>query len=183
MHESRNDLRLANDSSWADPWCILSTMKIVAIDASNISHEDDSYELSLIGEAIKLHDEVFSLKEKSRYNDKNEWVKRIQNGGYFVACVDGQKMKGFAICDVTPEGEFKIWLAGVDKSERGKGIWLQIYQEIIFHAKEESYESILLNTFPEKFPEMFSFLQKINAEIYKKEEVGGFNKVYARIKV
>lgn len=142
-----------------------------------------STDLRFVDSAILLHDKVFGEKEQSLYNNKGEWLKRINNGGYFVVVNEGESTKGFTVCDLTDEGDFKIWLAGVDPEARGKGIWSKMYTDVVAYAKEKGYKYILLNTFPKKFPMMFSFLQKVNAEIYKKEQVGSFDKVYARIKI
>ena len=142
-----------------------------------------SSDLRFVGDAIKLHDKVFNETEQSLYNNKDEWLKRINSGGYFVVVNESENTKGFTVCNVTTEGDFKIWLAGVDLEARGKGVWSTMYSDVVTHAKEQGYEHILLNTFPKKFPTMFSFLQKMNAEIYKEEQVGGVDKVYARIKI
>lgn len=142
-----------------------------------------SNDLRYMRDAIKLHDKVFNEAGHSLYNDENEWLKRIQNGGYFVAANNGETIKGFTVCDVTDEGDFKIWLTGVDPEARGEGVWSKMYEEVVTHAKAKGYKYILLNTFPKKFPAMFSFLQKVNAEIYKEEHVGDFDKVYAKIKI
>jgi ribosomal protein S18 acetylase RimI-like enzyme len=142
-----------------------------------------STDLRFVDRAIELHDKVFNEKEQSLYNNKDEWLKRINNGGYFVVFNEGESVKGFTVCDVTSDGGFKIWLAGVDPEARGKGLWSKMYDEVVTYAKGKGYKYILLNTFPKKFPMMFSFLQKMNAEIYKEEQVNGFDKVYARIKI
>ena len=142
-----------------------------------------SSDLGFVGDAIKLHDKVFNETEQSLYNNQDEWLKRINNGGYFVVVNEAENTKGFTVCDITAEGDFKIWLAGVDPESRGKGVWSKMYSDVVAHAKEKGYEYILLNTFPKKFSIMFSFLQKMNAEVYKEEQVGGFDKVYARIKI
>jgi len=144
---------------------------------------ETSNDLRFLESAIELHDKVFNETKQSFYNNKDEWLKRITNGGYFVVVNDGEYTKGFTVCDVTSEGGFKIWLAGVDAEARGKGVWSKMYDDVVMHAREKGYKYILLNTFPKKFPMMFSFLQKMNAEIYKKEQVDGFDKVYARIKI
>jgi ribosomal protein S18 acetylase RimI-like enzyme len=142
-----------------------------------------SSDLKFVEGAIQLHDKVFNEIEQSLYNNKDEWLKRINNGGYFVVVNEGDSTKGFVVCDVTNEGDFKIWLAGVDPEARGQGVWSKMYDDVVSHAKENGCEYILLNTFPQKFPAMFSFLEKMNAEIYKEEQVGGFDKVYAKIKI
>ena len=142
-----------------------------------------SNDLQFVDGAILLHDKVFNETDQSLYNNKDEWLKRINNGGYFVVVNKGESTKGFTVCDVTNEGDFKIWLAGVDPEARGKGVWSKMYDDVVAYAKEKGYEYILLNTFPKKFPMMFSFLQKMNAEIYKEEQIGDFDKVYARIKI
>jgi GNAT superfamily N-acetyltransferase len=142
-----------------------------------------SSDLRFMEDAIKLHDKVFNETEQSLYNNKDEWLRRINSGGYFVMVNEGESTKGFTVCDVTHEGGFKIWLAGVDPEARGKGVWTTMYKDVVAYAQGKGYEYILLNTFPKKFPMMFSFLQKVGAEIYKEEQVGGFDKVYARIKI
>lgn len=142
-----------------------------------------SSDLRFIDDAISLHDKVFNETEQSLYNNRDEWLKRVGSGGYFVVVSEAEHIIGFTICDITSEGSFRIWLAGVEQESRGKGVWLKMYSEVVIYAKEKGYEYILINTFPKKFPIMFSFLQKINAEIYKEEYVGGFDKVYARIKI
>ncbi len=142
-----------------------------------------STDLRFVDAAISLHDMVFNETEPSLYNDKDEWLKRINGGGYFVVVSEAEHVKGFTVCDITSDGGFKIWLAGVDPESRGKGVWSKMYSEVAAYAKEKGHKYILLNTFPKKFPMMFSFLQKMNAEIYKEEQVGGFDKVYAKIKI
>ena len=143
-----------------------------------------SRDLTFIQTAIELQNKVFGPQpENSPYNNKDEWIKRVSNGGYFVVARDAQGVKGFAVCDITREKEFKIWLAGVDNESRGNGIWSKLYQDIVIHAKKSGHQYILINTFPEKYPIMFSFLQKINANVYKEENVEGFKKVYARVSI
>lgn len=154
---------------------------------SGFSHEpkelDISTDLRFVDDAILLQNKVFNATEPSSYNSKDEWLKRINNGGYFVVVNEGGIIKGFAVCDVTSKGSFKIWLAGVDSEARGRGIWSKMYQAVADYAQEQGYQYILLNTFPKKFPIMFAFLQKMRAEIYKEETVDGFDKIYTRIKI
>lgn len=142
-----------------------------------------SNDLSFIADAIKLHDMVFGETDPSLYNNKDEWLKRINTGGYFVVSKEGEVIDGFAVCDLTSEGDFKIWLAGVDPKAQNKGVWSGLFGDIVDHAQKKGYEYILINTFPKKFPAMYSFLQKMNAEIYNAEQIDGVKKIYARIKI
>jgi GNAT superfamily N-acetyltransferase len=140
-----------------------------------------SHDTQLISEAIILNNQVFSQTHTSLYNDRDEWDKRIKNGGYFAVALENKQVIGFAVCDKTKDGDFKIWLAGVAQAARGKGIWSTLFKDVSQYASSQGYSYILLNTFPEKFPTMYAFLQKKKAIVYKKEQVDGFEKVYARI--
>lgn len=143
-----------------------------------------SNDILFVDEAILVHDKVFGIQDEHLlYNNKDEWLKRIREGGYFIVVTANQVVKGFAVCDITQQNDFKIWLTGVDKDTRGQGIWSKMYKDIVKHAKKKGYKYILINTFPKKFPMMFSFLQKVNAEIYKQENILGFDKVYTKIMI
>ena len=96
-----------------------------------------SSDLRFVDSAILLHDKVFNETEQSMYNNKDEWLKRINGGGYFVVVNEGENTKGFTVCDVTNVGDFKIWLAGVDPEARGKGVWSKMYSDVVTHAKEK----------------------------------------------
>lgn len=142
-----------------------------------------SRDVRFIESAIALHNKIFNETEPSMFNDILVWKKKISEGGYFVAATTGEEVMGYAVCDITPEGEFKVWLAGVNPEMRGRGLWSQLFANIVEFAKAKGYKHVLLNTFPKKFPMMFSFLQKMHAEIYKEEEIDGYRKVYTKIKI
>lgn len=138
-------------------------------------------DLSLIDKTLKLHNDVFEEKSETVYNSREEWIRRINNGGYFIYCKAGSEVVGYAVCDVVENGDLKIWLAGVDSKFRKQGIWSRLYEGIKSHAVEEGRSYILLNTKPTRFPAMYAFLQSKNAEIYKKEMHDGEEKVFAKI--
>lgn len=140
-----------------------------------------SNDLSVVDEVIKLHNKVFDEGKETVFNSKEEWLRRIDAGGYFVFCKKGSVVVGYVVCDVVENGDFKIWLAGVDPEFRRQGIWTMLYEDVKQHALSEGRSYVLLNTFPAKFPAMYSFLQSQDAEIYKKELVDGSEKCYAKI--
>lgn len=63
-----------------------------------------------------------------------------------------------------------LWMAGVDENFRDKGILTALMQTGLEEIKKRKYEEITVNTFPEKFPIMFSFLQKHGFIEYKDEQ-------------
>lgn len=138
-------------------------------------------DLQYIDEAIRLHDVIFDAHEQSKFNNKEFWTEKINTGGLFVvACGDEGKVIGFTVCD-KEDADFKVWICGVHSSARGKGVWQEMWNAVKLFAKEKGYTYILLNTFPERYPAMYSFLQKENAEIYKKEETDKGEKYFAKL--
>jgi len=144
---------------------------------------DISNDLSFIENVLELHNKVFNEGRDTAYNSKEEWLRRIANGGYFVFCRKAEIVVGYAVCDIVENEDFKIWLAGVDPEFRKKGIWKMLYENVKQHAQSEGREHMLLNTFPSKFPAMYSFLLSVDAEIYRKEMVDGGEKYYAKIPI
>ena len=142
-------------------------------------HSEHSY----IDDALELHNLVFQEPNQTLYNSKAEWEKRIAAGGFFLVCLHDDQVVGYVVCDVVESGELKIWLAGVQPEFRQQGIWSKLYAQVVSHAKAEGRNSVLLNTFPKKFPAMYAFLQSQGAEFYKTQEVDGFEKVFARIQL
>lgn len=142
-----------------------------------------SNDLGVVDEVLQLHNKVFDEGKETVFNSKEEWLRRITAGGYFVFCRKESKVVGYAVCDIVENGDFKIWLVGVDPDFRKQGIWTMLYEDVKQHAQSEGRSHVLLNTFPSKFPAMYSFLQSQNAEIYMKEVVDGAEKFYAKIPI
>ncbi|MFT5832265.1 MAG: ribosomal protein S18 acetylase RimI-like enzyme [Candidatus Paceibacteria bacterium] len=140
-----------------------------------------SQDSALIDQAIELHNQVFNETKATQYNDKSEWVRKINSGGYFVACTHDSQVVGYSVCDTTEKGEFKIWLAGVDPRFRQHGIWSDMYKNIKTFALNQNHDYVLLNTKPDQFPAMWRFLQKSDAKVYKKEMTTDGEKYFAKI--
>jgi ribosomal protein S18 acetylase RimI-like enzyme len=148
-----------------------------------ISEYEISNDLNFIDDVLELHNRVFDEGRETIYNSKEEWLRRIADGGYFVFCKKDSVVVGYAVCDIVENGDFKIWLVGVDSGFRKQGIWSMLYENVKNHAQSEGRTHMLLNTFPSKFPAMYSFLRSVNAEIYKKEMVDGSEKFYVKIPI
>jgi len=149
----------------------------------NDSGFEISTDLDFVDAALVLHNVVFDEGRETLYNSKKEWLRRIAAGGYFVVCIEGSAVVGYAVCDVVENGDFKIWLVGVNPAFRKRGIWTLLYENIKQHVQAEGRTHMLLNTFPSKFPAMYAFLQSVGAEIYKKEMVDGEEKFYAKVPI
>jgi len=140
-----------------------------------------SNDLENIDDALELHNKVFDENQQTIFNSKDEWLRRLGAGGYFVVCTSDTQVIGYAVCDVVENGDLKIWLAGVEPDFRKQGVWTRLYENIVQHAKSEGRTHVLLNTRPSKFPAMYSFLQSQNAEIYKTEPSEEGEKFFAKI--
>lgn len=138
---------------------------------------------TLINDAVSLHNTVFNETKPSQYNNKEGWLAKISNGGYFVACTYDSKVVGYSVCDLTKDGDFKIWLVGVHPDFRKNGIWQSLYLNIKEYALSINHTHILLNTKPSQFPAMWSFLQKNKAEVYKREMTEDGEKYFLRIPI
>jgi ribosomal protein S18 acetylase RimI-like enzyme len=147
----------------------------------NATEFEISNDLERVNDALALHNEVFDEGGQTLFNNKNEWLRRIGAGGYFVVCKSDTQVVGYAVCDVVENGDLKIWLVGVKPDFRKQGVWTKLYENIVRHAKNEGRTHVLLNTRPSKFPAMYSFLQSMNAEIYKTEPAEEGEKFFAKI--
>jgi|GEM_PF-5135477 len=147
----------------------------------NVTQFKISNDLQFVDGALALHNKVFDEGRQTLFNSKEEWLRRISDGGYFVVCTSSTQVVGYAVCDVVENGDLKIWLVGVEPDCRKQGIWTRLYENIVRHAKNEGRTHVLLNTRPSKFPAMYSFLQSRNAEIYKTEPSEEGEKFFAKI--
>lgn len=147
----------------------------------NVTQFEISSNLEGVDDALTLHNKVFNEGRQTLFNSKEEWLRRIGAGGYFVVCKSDTQVVGYAVCDVVENGDLKIWLVGVEPDFRKQGIWTRLYKNIVQHAKNEGRTHVLLNTRPSKFPAMYAFLQSVNAEIYKTEPSEEGEKFFAKI--
>jgi len=122
-----------------------------------------------LDEVLAVANEVFSpnLEEKEKYFNKSDWVDRVING-FCVSALDDKKIVGFSI-SYGKDKDLHIWNVGVLDKYRKMGIWHKLYEKTIEYAVKNNYQSISLNTFEKKFPNMYSFCQKEGFIKYKTE--------------
>ena len=124
-----------------------------------------------LDEAIDISNQISvpSPAEAEKYHNKQDWLKKIIDGGLFVTAKQDGQMAGYAIC-YREDRIFHIWNVGVLESYRGQGVWKKIYETICQYAAEKGFERLTLNTFKSKFSGMYSFCQKHGFVEYKIED-------------
>ena len=131
-----------------------------------------------LDEILRVANEIFqpNLQEKEKYFNKSDWADRTINGFCISALVD-DKVVGFSI-SYGKEKDLHIWNVGVLDKYRKMGIWHKLYEKTIEHAIKNNFRSISLNTYKEKFPDMYNFCQKEGFVEYKTEidSLSGKNK-------
>lgn len=124
-----------------------------------------------LDEAIDISNQIFvpSPAEALKYYNKQDWLKKIEDGGLLVTAKQDGHMAGYAIC--YREGHvFHIWNVGVLESYRGQGVWKKIYETIYQYATKNGCNQLTLNTYKSKFSGMYSFCQKNGFVEYKIED-------------
>lgn len=125
--------------------------------------------------ALDVSKQVFkpSPEEMQKYHNRKDWLEKISNGGLLITTKDTNTIVGFAIC-YPKKGNFHIWNVGVLKNYRGLGVWRQMYENILNFAKEKGFKNLTLNTYKNKFPDMYSFCLNHGFVVYKTEEEKSF---------
>lgn len=125
--------------------------------------------------AMQLAKEVFNptLEEIKKYHKKEIWEQKLSEKGMILIGRANNNPAGFATC-YEKKGNLHIWNVGVLEKYRNQGIWKKLYSELIKYAKESNYEKITINTYKEKFPQMYNFLIKNYFNEYRKKEGKSF---------
>ena len=123
-----------------------------------------------LDKALDISNQVFkpSAEELLKYHNKNDWSNKIDNGGLLITAWDNKKIVGFSIC-YPKEGNFHIWNVGVLENYRGFGVWKKMYEAIQKFALEKKFKQLTLNTYKNKFPNMYSFCLERGFREYKAE--------------
>ena len=128
--------------------------------------------VSTLDDALLVSHKVFSPSEKEvlKYHDKNDWLNKIRNKGLLISVYDDIKCVAFAICYKKEKDQLHIWSVGVLDTYRGRGIWKQIYKNIIQYAQEKGFQKLSLNTYKDEFPNMYTFVKKEGFKLLSEEK-------------
>lgn len=120
---------------------------------------------------LELSKDVFSPSKEDalKYHDKADWLNKINKNGLLISVKDKNKYIAFAICYQKEERILHIWNVGVQGEYRRMGIWKEIYQRILDYAIEKGYKYLTLNTYENKFPNMYKFAKREEFILTKKE--------------
>lgn len=112
-----------------------------------------------LDEVLEVAKKVFNPTpdEMKQYHRKELWLEKLNNEGVLLTANENNEVVGFAVC-YKKEKSFHIWNVGVLNNYRKKGIWKNLYSEIVKYAKQKGHRKLTINTFKNKFPSMYNFL-------------------------
>lgn len=124
-----------------------------------------------LDEALEVSNLVFkpSPVEVEKYHNRNDWVEKIKNNGLLITAKNNNLMVGFSIC-YPKDGKFHIWNVGVLENYRKLGVWKQMYDAVLKFAIEKGFKHLTLNTYKDKFSNMYAFCLNQGFVEYKTEE-------------
>ena len=124
-----------------------------------------------LDQAIDISNQISvpSPAEAQKYHNKQDWLKKIEDGGLLVTTKKDRHMAGYAIC-YREDRIFHIWNVGVLESYRGQGVWKKIYERILDYAVKAGCDQLTLNTYKSKYSSMYSFCLKQRFVEYKIED-------------
>lgn len=138
-------------------------------------------DIPTLDDVLLVSREVFtpSKEEILKYHDKEDWLSKIQNEGLLISVYEDNKCIAFAICYKVDNKELHIWNVGVLEEYRGEGIWRESYKKIINYALDKGFKKITLNTYKDKFPNMYAFVNKKGFRLLREETtLGGYSKSF-----
>jgi ribosomal protein S18 acetylase RimI-like enzyme len=137
------------------------------LDVKELSEND-------IPQVLLLSQQIFNPPEaESDYHHLlSVWQEHYKNDGLILGAYLNEELSGF-VCFYEKEngsGSYHCWMAGVAETARGRGILKSLITRAEEIAREKGYTHISINTYPEKYPAMFHYLQKYNYLQYKVED-------------
>ena len=128
-----------------------------------------------LDEALDISNQISvpSPAEAEKYHNKQDWLKKIEDGGLLVTAKQDGHMAGYAIC-YREDHVFHIWNVGVLEDFRGLGIWKRVYETIYQYAIKNGCDQLTLNTYKSKFSSMYSFCIKHGFVEYKIEDAKSY---------
>lgn len=125
-------------------------------------------------QVMQLCAKIFNplLQGLDKNEDKGIWSKNYEQGGLLLGAFVEKQLVGFIFFYEKNPGSKSIhcWMDGVDEQFRKQGVFTSLMQSGMDELKKRGYAYLTINTFPEKFPAMFSFLQTHGFTQYKEEQ-------------
>lgn len=115
-------------------------------------------------------------KEKRKYQNREEWLEKIEKDGLLVSVYKGDRVIGFSISYKKSSERLHIWNVGVLPEFRKQGVWRKMYEIIFKYSVDKNFRILSINTYKIKFPAMYSFLKREGFEEYETELRKGIRK-------
>jgi ribosomal protein S18 acetylase RimI-like enzyme len=128
-----------------------------------------------IDEALLVSKKVFkpTPEDVETYHNKQDWLKKLENNGLLIVARVHESIIGYAVC-YSRDYKFHIWNVGVLEEFRKSGIWNQMYETIIKFAKQKGFNQLTINTYKDRFPNMYIFCLKHGFEEFNSEKGKSF---------
>lgn len=127
-----------------------------------------------IPQVVQLSASIFTPIVNQLGNDKKPelWQEQLRQNGLLLGAFDGDKLVGYAFFFEKEKNSNSAhcWMTGILEQYQGKGILSQLFSEGERLLKEWGYKQMTVNTFEEKFPTMYGYLQKHGFTLYKEEQ-------------
>lgn len=127
-----------------------------------------------IPQVVQLSASIFTPIVKELGNDEKPelWDEQFRENGLLLGAYVDKQLAGYAFFfeKEKDSGAAHCWMTGVLEKYRGQGVLSQLMDEGQKQLQEKGYKQITVNTFEEKFPNMYAYLLKHGFTLYKEEQ-------------
>lgn len=117
-----------------------------------------------IDKTIALSIQIFrpNSEELSRYHARDVWLEHYSHDGLLVGAFVQERMVGFlfAYVRMPQQKTSHCWILGVHENYRRHGILERMMDQAFNILRQRGFQFFTLNTYPERFPAMYAFLEK-----------------------
>lgn len=115
------------------------------------------------------------LERDNSANDVNQWIDKVENRRgeiAFIKSPDDDQIAAFTFTfERTDEGNdpvLHIWIAGCLRKYRRLGYMTHLFRTLLDRARLAGYPRVTVNTYPNRFVHMPTFLGSQGFRVYKK---------------
>lgn len=127
-----------------------------------------------IPQVVQLSASIFTPIVKQLGNDEKPelWQEQLRQNGLLLGAFVEDHLAGYAFFFEKDKdsNSAHCWMTGVLEEYRGQGILSRLMDEGQRQLKAKRYTQVTVNTFEEKFPHMYAYLQKHGFTLYKEEQ-------------